>query len=146
MIDTEINIRTVGLLRTVISVVMLAAIVGACAPISRRTTVPGSETLPGPGFFHLEGDPPIADRTLIFRSVGPDGVPSGVTDTIQRGERTAVDRTTLPGPHTLTVGDTLCIGTFTVVADREIDLVVRITATSCEVSVGQIHEPGAVLH
>lgn len=49
----------------------------------------------------LEGDPPIAERTLIFRSVGPDGVPSGVTDTIQRGERTAVDRTTLPGPHTL---------------------------------------------
>jgi hypothetical protein len=125
---------------------IVAAIVVACDPIARGTTAPGSETLPGPGFFHLEGDPLVADRTLIFRSVGPDGVPSSVTDTIQPGERTVVDRTSLPGPRTLVVGDLSCIGTFTVMADREIDVVVRITSNSCEVAVERVHAPGAITH
>jgi hypothetical protein len=127
-------------------IALLSGVTGACGPIVRGTVAPGSESLPGPGSFHVEGDPLIAARTMTFRSVGPDGVPSGVTDTIRSGERIVVDRTTLPGLRTLTVDGAPCSGMFDIVAGREVDLVVRLTAFSCSVSVGLVHELGAVTH
>jgi len=94
----------------------------------------------------VTGDPAVADRMLTFRSVGPDGVPSQVSDVIQPGGQTVVDRTTLPGSHTLTINGVPCAGSFSIESDRETDLVVRVTGEGCEVSTVAIHKPGEFTH
>jgi len=132
-------------IRTLARFVALALVLAACAP-EGRTFVPGSEMLPSPGYFHIEGDPIVAERTLTFRYVGSDGVVSQVSDTIQPGGQAVVDRTTLPGSHALTLNDFPCSGSFTVETDRETDLVVRVTADGCETSTVRIHGVGEVTH
>lgn len=129
-----------------VSLALLISLIGACSPIVRGTAGLGSETIPGPGYFHVTGDPAVADKMLTFRYVGPDGIPSEVSDVIQPGGQTVIDRTTLPGSHTLTVNGVPCSGTFSIESDRETDLVVKLTGDGCEVSTVAIHKPGEFTH
>lgn len=125
---------------------LLTVAVVACSPVANLTAVPASEMLPGPGYFHIVGDPEFADASLTFRYIGSDGEVADVSDTIQPGERTVVDRTTLPGTQEISVNGLTCSGSFPVESDRETDLVVRITADGCEVRIIQIHGADDVTH
>ena len=54
-----------------------ALLSASCEPVTgEQTFVPGTEAIPGPGYFHVTGDPPEAGQFIVLRHFGSDGVES----------------------------------------------------------------------
>jgi hypothetical protein len=138
--------RSLGRLILPVSMAAFALLFAACGPNPGGTFTNGSEAIPAPGYFHVEGDPKVAGQTLVLRYAGSDGVPSQISDTIERGQPVVIDRTDLSGPHTLLVNGTACRGSFEVRTDMETDLVVHLTSEGCDTSVLRTHIPGGFTH
>lgn len=133
--------------RGIVALAVLSLLVAACGPgPGVGPTANGDERLPGPGYFHIVADPPVAARTLVVRYLRDDGGLDGISDTFDPGEEVVIDRTTFAGSVRLRVGDATCTGSFDVQLELETDVVVRVTADGCVTSTLRVHQPGAVTH
>ncbi len=117
----------------------VAVVLGACVPEAGATFEQGVEQQPGPGYIHLVTQPATAEIELTFRLI-VGGEDSSRTTTIAAGEVVDVDLTTLPGAYGMRMNGTACDGRFPVEAERVTDVVVRITANGCAMSVGAIRD------
>jgi len=117
-----------------------ALLSASCEPVTgERTFVPGTEAIPGPGFFHVTGDPPEAGQLIVLRHFGSDGVESEVGDSFAPGATIAFDGVGFAGPRGLSVNGTNCAGVFPVQVNQITDVVLRVSETGCEIEPVGIH-------
>ena len=117
------------------ALVLAALLVSAsCEPAAgEETFVPGTEALPGPGYFHVTGDPPQAKQMTVLRHFGSDGVESEDRDSFAPGTTVVFDGVAFAGPRFLSVNGTRCAGTLHIQTNRIVDVVLRVGETSCDV-------------
>ena len=109
-------------------------VMASCEPAaSIETFVPGTEAIPGPGYFHVTGDPPVAAQMIVLRHFGSDGVESDVTDSFAAGTTIVFDGVGFAGARGLSVNGTKCAGTFHIQVNQITDVVLRVDETGCEV-------------
>lgn len=109
-----------------------------------ETFVPGTEAIPGPGYFHVTADPAEADQMIVLRHFGSDGVESEDSDSFAAGTTIVFDGVGFAGPRGLSVNGTTCDGTFHIQVNRITDVVLRFGESDCHVdSVGirPVEEP-----
>ena len=100
----------------------------------------GTERLPGPGYFHVIGDPAVAEAAFVVRNFGEDGEESGVSDSFRVGQSVELDGARFTGQVGLTVDGTRCDGRFPVVPERVTEVVLHIDADGCRVTVVTVHD------
>jgi len=100
---------------------------------SEETFVPGTEAIPGPGYFHVTGDPPEAKQKIVLRHFGSDGVESEESDSFAPSTTIVFDGVGFAGPRGLSVNGTKCAGTFHIQVNQVADVVLRVSETGCEV-------------
>ena len=99
----------------------------------------GVEALPGPGYFHVVGDPAVAQRSFVIHSLLPDGEESGVSDTMTDGRPVEFDGVTFPGQVGLIVDGVRCDGRFPIESDRMTEVVLHLADDGCRVTSGAVH-------
>jgi hypothetical protein len=111
-----------------------ALLSAACEPATgEQTFVPGAEAIPGPGYFHVTGDPPEAGRFIVLRHLGSDGIESQAGDSFAPGATIVFDGVGFAGRRGLSVNGTNCAGVFPVEVNQVTDVVLRISESGCEV-------------
>jgi hypothetical protein len=129
--------------------VVISGLLAACSGLPfgpEKTFSNGTEALPGPGYFHVNGDPELADERLVIRNFGPDGQEAARTETFEAGERVVFDGAALIGPRGLSVNGVKCDGTFPLAQDRETDVVLQVSGDGCAVTAVNVHLPGEPSH
>jgi len=112
----------------------------ACEPIAGEVTfVPGTEAIPGPGYFHVTGDPPEAERMIVLRHFGSDGVESQTQDSFAPGATIVFDGIGFTGPRGLSVNGTTCAGMFHVQVNQVTDVILHVDETGCQVETVGLH-------
>lgn len=107
----------------------------SCEPIAdQEPIVPGSEAIPGPGYFHVTADPPQAQQqVIVLRHFGSDGVESQMHDSFAPGTTIVFDGIGFTGPRGLSVNGTDCAGRFHVQENRVTDVLLHVDGTDCQV-------------
>lgn len=120
---------------------MLVWVVAACglSASPSPTFQDGTEALPGPGYFHVVGDPAIAARSYVVRTLLPNGELSGTGDRLVAGQPIGFEGVTFPGEVGLAVDGTTCDGRFAVELDLVTEVVLHLTGDGCQVTAGAIH-------
>jgi hypothetical protein len=109
-------------------------------PRPTATSQSGVELVPGPGYFHVTAEPPLADAVIEIRSIGSDGEASGVVDSFQPGDVIEVDRAALAGQRGLSVDGFACDGRFQVVEEMVTEVLLSLRDDGCRLTTVRIHE------
>jgi hypothetical protein len=112
---------------------------GLLPPVGGDTFEEGTESVPGPGYFHGIGDPTSAEQSLIVGSFGEDGVASHVTSSFSKGDTIEFEGTGFAGWRGLTANGSKCEGRIPLTTNMVTEVVLHHRGATCEVTVSSVH-------